>query len=484
MDASDDSVPFDQQGLVELVAVVTTDPKEQEPVERVGSDNHKSRSGCEPSILLTSSDLEEEGVPLVMLEEGETLNEKSRLKPSSKSTWHGTLKNVCLFSCGLALVSFVVILFLLLSDTNFFQDLGFGLRNSENHVERPILAFRKKQSTGGRRKEFKILQITDIHLGEAEDLDWGPRQDRNTWHALDSILKVEAPVDLLILGGDQLTGNNCEKNGTAYYEELGHFLSSYGKPWATIFGNHDDTEYEAANGERRPALYSRKDLVIADQKSPLSLTQMGPDTIDGTSNYMLDVHDSSGTDVIAQVLLLDSGGGAIPKKISDSQIAWVREQISTSDVPAVAFQHIPTQAHKFFDDSRCQGLHDDGVEVVGYDGGIMQALSATNRFFFLGVGHMHGMGYCCPYESSDLPDPSTVNQNQMHVCFGRHSGYGGYGRWERGCRVYELYYDDDETEARTTPSSETSSKAATRPIMQWSSWVRLESGEIVDKMKL
>jgi hypothetical protein len=289
---------------------------------------------------------------------------------------------------------------------------------------------------------------------------------------LDVVLRAEAPVDLIILGGDQLTANNCEKNATAYYEHLGQFLSAYGVPWATIFGNHDDTAYESPNGERIPAKYSRRDLLEVDQRSSLSLTQAGPETIDGTSNYLLDIHDPSESNVNAQVLLLDSGGGAIPSVISDSQIAWVREQISKSKVPAVAFQHIPTEAHKFIDDGGCQGLHDDGFDPVDYDGGIMEALSATGRFFFLGVGHDHGMGYCCPYRQENPENPAGDNPSKMHVCFGRHSGYGGYGRWERGCRVYELYYDEDATR----------DIMATSPEIHWSSWVRLESGEIVDRL--
>jgi len=35
---------------------------------------------------------------------------------------------------------------------------------------------------------FTILQITDIHLGEAPDTDWGPEQDRMTYAAIDTYM--------------------------------------------------------------------------------------------------------------------------------------------------------------------------------------------------------------------------------------------------------------------------------------------------------
>lgn len=52
----------------------------------------------------------------------------------------------------------------------------------------------------------------------------------------------------------------------------------------------------------------------------------------------------------------------------------------------------------------------------------------------------------------------------LHVCFGRHSGYGGYGTWGKGARVFRIEIDQNNS-----------------TFMAWSSWVRMESGEIVDR---
>jgi Calcineurin-like phosphoesterase len=84
--------------------------------------------------------------------------------------------------------------------------------------------------------KFKILQLTDIHLGEAANTDWGPRQDTKTWHLLDRVIRMEKP-DLIVLSGDQLTANNVDANATVYYKLLGQHLSYYGVPWAMVCGN-------------------------------------------------------------------------------------------------------------------------------------------------------------------------------------------------------------------------------------------------------
>lgn len=419
--------------------------------------------------------------------ENEPETEKSVGLRSTRHVYCG--RHVMGYSGGIVVVAVVLIVlawFLVPSLQRSFTSQAISSEKSN----RPLLFFQKRPSG---RNEFKIIQITDIHLGEAEDLDWGPQQDRKTWKALDAVLTAEAPIDLIVLGGDQLTANNCKDNATAYYQELGTFLTTYGIPWALIFGNHDDTDFETNDGQRIPPKYLRKDLLAMDQSFLLSLTQSGPEAIDGTTNYVLDIYHPSKNNetsrtVAAEIFFLDSGGGSIEKAITDSQVNWVRNLAAQSQVPAVAFQHIPTQAHTYVDDGICIGLHDDGVDTLVYDGGIIQCLSETERFFFLAVGHNHGNDYCCPYEVSQQ------NESMLHVCFGRHSGYGGYGHWERGCRVYQLEYDTslshdnlshtndftDELSNKTMPLSSKEKSVPPLHTMRWSSWVRLESGEVID----
>ena len=158
------------------------------------------------------------------------------------------------------------------------------------------------------------MQITDIHLGEDEFTDWGPEQDRKTWALLDEMFDYEDP-DLIVLGGDQLTANNCLGNCTEYYKILGRFLSRHGVPWATVMGNHDDMDFELPDGSGAtiPHSYTRRDLLRVDQSFPLSLSGSSPSGLTGATNYVLDVLSPAGGDgdesePALQIFFLDSGG--------------------------------------------------------------------------------------------------------------------------------------------------------------------------------
>ncbi|MGK3736163.1 MAG: putative MPP superfamily phosphohydrolase [Bacillariaceae sp.] len=250
-------------------------------------------------------------------------------------------------------------------------------------------------------RTFKIMQITDIHLGEAEYTDWGPEQDRKTMKLLNQMFEYEKP-DLIVLGGDQITANNCLGNCTEYYQILGRFLSNYGIPWATIMGNHDDMAYEVEDGTGDIIPHPntlRRDLIKIDKKFPLSLSlssqnSSSPDNnnLTGVTNYVLDVLDPITDKIALQIFFLDSGGGSMYEAIEDDQVQWLRQQAAatTATVPAVAFQHIPTSAHEYIDADTCLGYQGEGVAELQYDGGIVDAMIESGRFHFLAVGHNHG----------------------------------------------------------------------------------------------
>lgn len=66
------------------------------------------------------------------------------------------------------------------------------------------------------------------------------------------------------------------------------------------------------------------------------------------------------------------------------------------------------------------------------------------------VGHNHGLDWCCPYEN-------------LHLCFARHTGYGGYGTWTRGTRLLEVVKE---------------------PTLQIRTWVKLEDGTVISELLL
>lgn len=360
---------------------------------------------------------------------------------------------------------------------------------------------------------FTILQLADIHLGENAWEDWGPEQDRKTFGALQSILRAEQP-DLIIFSGDQLTANNINDNATEYIDLLAQHIAPFDIPWAMIFGNHDDAPLERSTNDNNGVIYhsaktSRRRLVQADAQHTLSLTQIGPSELPGVSNYWLDIvyetsrpgqnkeadHSlgTSNNDVIgARILLLDSGGGSLEQRIDESHIQWFHQtNHQHADIPVIAFQHIPSTLADFsFSESRCRSgggggndtsLAEDGVAPLEYDGGIVQALRVAGNVHILAVGHNHGNDYCCrlPGESVGNNDDyeeksfsSSMSPNLLHLCFGRHSGYGGYGSWDRGARVYRL-------QLAVATENDKSSSGTVVPSFSWMSYVRMESDEVI-----
>lgn len=225
-----------------------------------------------------------------------------------------------------------------------------------------------------------------------------------------------------------------------------------------IFGNHDDAPLEEkernADGgyDTSPAKTSRAQLAANDKRYRNSLTELGDTDLFATSNYWLDIHFKD--QIAARVLMLDSGGGTLEQEIAQNQIDWFwLHQADYPNVPIVAFQHIPSTVDEFgYDSDSCVGTNaDGGVAPLSEDAGIVNALATAENVHILGVGHNHGNDYCCK------------NTDTLHLCFGRHSGYGGYSQVSRGSRVYRLELDADGN------------------FEGWSSYVRLETGEIIDE---
>jgi predicted MPP superfamily phosphohydrolase len=351
----------------------------------------------------------------------------------------------------------------------FLMLLSFAvvwLQSNTSQSQRYRLQFQKSSvsSAGDSVQTFKILQLADLHMGEAEDTEWGPMQDVKTFRVLDTVVPLENP-DLIVLSGDQLTANDMDLNATSYYYQLCQKLATYKIPWAMAFGNHDDAplEIHLPNGtifHTNRTKTSREDLYHVDHSfAPLSLTKLGPSNLFGTSNYILNIHEKNSNKVGMQVLFLDSGGGALDLQIESNQLNWFKEQREKSqNVPLVAFQHIPTLEFTY-DGEKCQGMKEDGVSTIEKDPGVVETLDLDGQVHFLAVGHNHGNDYCCSFQQD------ATTRGNMHVCYGRHSGYGGYGSWDRGARVYEieLFYSDS------------------LPTITWKSWVRMEWGEIQDE---
>ncbi|CAJ2507329.1 Uu.00g085150.m01.CDS01 [Anthostomella pinea] len=358
-------------------------------------------------------------------------------------------------------------------------------RESNSSGPSGLLTFRADGS-------FQISVFEDLHFGENAWGSWGPQQDLNSVKVIDKILEAECP-DLVVLNGDLITGENgFLENSTVYIDQIVQPLVDRNLTFASTYGNHD---YDFnISGE---AILARE-----HQSANSRTTQMVLDPNAGVSNYYIPVYDCEclSEDCVPELILwfFDSRGGFFfqqkdasgdrvgqPNWVDFSVVNWF---LQTNDdlvkthgkvIPSLAFVHIPTYASYAFqqagvDSNKEPGINedvplvpqaqgwcpdgrdDDSCTYGGQDVPFMQAVSATAGLLALFSGHDHGDSWCLKWDKQ-LPGMEVAPQNNISLCFGQHTGYGGYGNWERGSRQI-VVSKSERTGSKATGSRDKSSK--------------------------
>lgn len=318
---------------------------------------------------------------------------------------------------------------------------------------------------------FKIAIFSDLHFGEEED-SWGIDQDINTTRVMRSVLQKEQP-DFVVLNGDLITGENTfRENSTDYVHQIVTPMVESGIPWASAYGNHD-SQFNL----------SRDALLHEEAKYRLSLTHESHGSLRGVTNFWLAI---KGKDFapLATLWFLDSRGGFAyqskpdePDYIDDwvapEAAEWFREASKKNErlyglaLPSLVFTHIPPHVYRQtqsdgIDPKYFPGLHkDDPLDYQGHgsdDDALVQALRDTTNVHSIYTGHDHGDSWCTTWPEFDGPG------SRPFLCFAKHTGYGGYGSWNRGARMVELDFSSGELDVTT--------------------WVRMESGDVVTKVGL
>lgn len=308
-----------------------------------------------------------------------------------------------------------------------------------------------------------------------------------------NVLATEYP-DLVVLNGDLITGDNLFKeNSTHYIDQIVQPLLDHDLTWASTYGNHD-----RAHNLDSDALLKR------EQGWPNSRTlKMVDDANAGVTNYYLPVYasdDSEGKGTPAMILwFFDSRGGKYFQK-DKKQPTWVDKGVAewftkTNDeltkkynkvIPSLLFVHIPTRVSMVaqkeigIDPSREPGMNNDNpmfYQADNYcpDGGegkckggggqdmpFVEAIANTTGVVGVISAHDHGLSWCWTWDKklTGIPDGHGTK-----LCFGQHTGYGGYESWIRGSRQIVL----------------TDSKLKDK---DFDTWIRLETGEITGSVSL
>ncbi|KAK3984013.1 hypothetical protein QBC44DRAFT_253870 [Cladorrhinum sp. PSN332] len=324
---------------------------------------------------------------------------------------------------------------------------------------------------------FHISILGDLHFGENAWEPWGPQQDLASIKVIETVLDAEPSTSLVVLNGDLITGENTFlENSTHYLDRIVSPIIQRNLTWASTYGNHD-SDFNLSSS----ALFSREKRY---RNSRTAQMVSSPKEEAGITNYFLPVYPSSGPADIPLLMLyfFDSRGGfsfqdrtGLQNWVHPTVVEWFRRTSSSySHVPSLAFVHIPPNATLALQDEgihphrhpginqdvpisqQGQGWCPDGTEGCAYgrqDVPFMEALAETRGLMAVFFGHDHGDTWCKKWA------------NGVNLCFGQHTGYGGYGRWVRGARQIAVSVDGLTERAIDT-------------------WIRLETGKVVGKVRL
>lgn len=183
------------------------------------------------------------------------------------------------------------------------------------------------------KTDFKILQLTDLHLGLVDDLDLH-------FKFMDLTIK-DAKADLIVITGDVFTFAT-----DVVLDKFLKFIDGYKIPWAVTFGNHDEqVSFSFSEYTKKLSSYSPY-CVFKDIPN---------DDVYGYANYVINLNKDNKAKY--QLYVLDSNRYRYSSSVSydhihQDQIDWYERMVNYSTkengsvVPSLSFFHIPVPEFK------------------------------------------------------------------------------------------------------------------------------------------
>jgi len=203
-------------------------------------------------------------------------------------------------------------------------------------------------------REFRIMQLTDIHIGAGF---LSIKKDTMALNTVAAMITAEKP-DLVIVTGDITypipfqAGTFNNKTSAKLFAELMEQLGVY---WCLSFGNHDTESY---------SYFSREDIseLYESEEYPHCLFQAGPEEVDGCGNYVVNIRNSNGN-ITQSLIMLDSNSYVkMPNPLSNvwnydcihaNQVEWYKQTIenlkneNNNVMPkSLAFFHMPLEEYR------------------------------------------------------------------------------------------------------------------------------------------
>jgi len=237
------------------------------------------------------------------------------------------------------------------------------------------------------KNNFKVLQLTDLHLGDIDNLE-------EHFKFMDLTINETKP-DLIVVTGDVYTFSSKPTS-----IKVMDYFDSHKIPWTFTFGNHDEQ-----------AFYSIEWLTetLNNYGSYCYFKDIQGDSLTGNCNFAINLNKDN--KVHTQLIMMDSNRyyfGEIFEYdyVKENQIEWYKDLINTttkengSVVPSLYFAHIPLpEINAAFEngtllggekrENPCPPVHNSGLFQV------MKDLGSTKAMFY---GHDHKNTFSSVYE--------------------------------------------------------------------------------------
>lgn len=215
-------------------------------------------------------------------------------------------------------------------------------------------------------EDFKILHLTDIHLGGSL---YSYRQDHKALKACYALIKHTHP-DLVVVTGDlsfPLGIMSMSFNNSAPVYQFASFMRNLGIPWAFTYGNHDTESLASLNQTELDEVYRSLSFKTS---GTLLYPYVQPD-VTGRNNQLIEIRNPDGT-LNTGLFLIDSNaytgeGINVYDYIHDDQVEWYASEVERMNAEAghtvnsLVFFHIPLQQYR-----TAYELYEAGNDEVTY----------------------------------------------------------------------------------------------------------------------
>lgn len=178
--------------------------------------------------------------------------------------------------------------------------------------------------------DFKIMQITDAHIGGG---CLSRTEDKKVMNAIAAMVAYEKP-DIVISTGDMSSAypHSGTLNNKYAHEYFARLMENLGVYWTVSFGNHDSEAYNFYNREEVAKMYSRE-----ANDYEFGLFSAGPEDIAGYGNHVINVKNSHGI-VTQSLIMMDTHAYTEDDPfglewdydyVKENQIEWYRNIINT-----------------------------------------------------------------------------------------------------------------------------------------------------------